>query len=80
MAGSALVMSRGKRFESARRLSVLCALALKHKAEKPRFTTFAQGSELEHDDLASMRNCINTEVRFRALLTEGTTEVQLALS
>jgi len=30
--------------------------------------------------LASMHNCINTEVRFRALLTEGTTEVQLALS
>jgi competence protein ComEA len=23
------------------------------------------------DELASMRNCINTEVRFRALLTEG---------
>jgi hypothetical protein len=66
-----LVMSRGKRFESARRLSVLFALALRHEAEKPRLATFGEGSELEHDDLASMHNCINTEVRFRALLTEG---------
>jgi hypothetical protein len=33
------------------RSSALCALALKHEAEKPRFTTFAQGSQLEHDDL-----------------------------
>jgi hypothetical protein len=41
------------------------------EAEKPRFTTVAEGSELEHDDLASMRNCINTEVRFRALLTQN---------
>ena len=31
----------------------------------------ARRSECEHDDLASMHNCINTEVRFRALLTEG---------
>jgi hypothetical protein len=44
------------------------------EVEKPRFTTFADGSELEHDDLASMHNCINTEVRFRALLTEDDTE------
>jgi hypothetical protein len=29
------------------------------------------------DELASMRNCINTEVRFRALLTEGDPRVQL---
>jgi hypothetical protein len=41
------------------------------EAEKPRTTTFGEGSELEHDNLASMHNCINTEVRFRALLTEG---------
>ena len=39
------------------------------EVEKPRFTTFADGSELEQDDLGSMHNCINTEVRFRALLT-----------
>ena len=59
-------MSRSA-FESARRLSILCALAL---TEKPRYTTFADGSELEHDDLTSMHNCINTEVRFRALLIQ----------
>jgi hypothetical protein len=43
------------------------------EAEKPRFTTVAEGSELEHDDLASMHNCINTEVRFRALLSQDET-------
>ena len=59
---------------SSPQLSVLFAPALRHEAEKHRFTTFAQGSELEHDDLASMHNCINTEVRFRALLTQD--EVQ----
>jgi hypothetical protein len=40
------------------------------EVEKPRFTTVAEGSELEHDDLASMHNCIRLEVRFRALLTQ----------
>ena len=71
-------MSRGKRFESARRLSVLCALALRHEAEKPRFTTFVQGSELEHDDLASMHNCIRPEgLTFRAVLSEGVERLEL---
>ena len=43
------------------------------EAERPRYTTFAQSSEREPDDLASMRNCIKTEVRFRALLTQDET-------
>jgi hypothetical protein len=48
------------------------------EAEKPRNTTFGEGRDLEHDDLASMHNCIHTEVRFRALLTEdGDPRVQL---
>jgi hypothetical protein len=38
-----------------------------------RYTNFAEGSELEHDHLASMHNCINTEVRFRALLSQDET-------
>ena len=67
-----LVMRLGQRFESARQLSALCALALRQcEAGKPRIVTLGEGSELEHDDLASMHNCINTEVRFRALLAEG---------
>jgi hypothetical protein len=28
---------------------------------------------VEHDDLASMRNCIHPEVRFRALLSQDET-------
>jgi hypothetical protein len=45
------------------------------EAEKPRFTTFAEGSELEHDDLTSMHNCIRPEgLTFSALLTEGDAE------
>jgi hypothetical protein len=64
-------MRLGQRFESARRLSVHWHSEI--EAEKPRFTTFAEGSELELDDLASMHNCINTEVRFRALLTQDET-------
>jgi len=40
------------------------------EVEKPRFTTVAEGSELEHDDLASMRNCIRPEgLTFRAELS-----------
>jgi hypothetical protein len=40
------------------------------EAEEPRFTTFAEGSELEHDDLTSMRKCKTLEVRFHTLLTQ----------
>jgi hypothetical protein len=29
---------------------------------------------VEHDDVASMHNCINTEARFRTLLTQGGAE------
>jgi hypothetical protein len=40
------------------------------EAEKPRFTTLAEGSELDHDDLASMRNCKLLEgLTFRAELS-----------
>jgi hypothetical protein len=63
-------MSRGKRFESARRLSALIALALRHRGRIASHDTFGEGSELEHDDLTSMHNCIRPEVRFRALLTQ----------
>jgi hypothetical protein len=45
----------------------------------PRFTTFAEGSELEHDDLASMHNCIRLEgLTFRAVLSEGVERLELA--
>jgi hypothetical protein len=51
------------------------------EAEKPRFTICAEGSEPEHDDLASMHNCINTEVRFHALLTvDGAQRLDLSRS
>jgi hypothetical protein len=63
-------MSRGKRFESARRLSVLFALALRRRGRKASNYTFGEGSELEHDELTSMRNYIRPEVRFHALLTQ----------
>jgi hypothetical protein len=37
------------------------------EAEKPRYPTFADGSELEHDDLASMHNCKRLDgLKFRA--------------
>jgi len=39
-----------------------------------RYTTVADVSDLKHDDLASMHNCINTQVRFRALLADGGAE------
>jgi hypothetical protein len=39
-----------------------------------RYATVADVSDLKHDDLASMHKCINTEVRFRALLTDGGAE------
>jgi hypothetical protein len=72
-------MSRGKRFESARRLTVLCALAHQEiEGEKPRFTTFAEGSELEHDDLSSMRNYKQSaSLEFRALISEGVEHLEL---
>ena len=36
-----------------------------------RYTNFAEGSELEHDDLASMHNCIRLEgITFRAQLSK----------
>jgi hypothetical protein len=48
------------------------------EAEKPRFTTFAEGSEFEHDDLASMRNCIGSEgLTFRAELSEGVQRLEV---
>jgi len=50
------------------------------EAEKPRFTTFAEGSEFEHDDLASMLNCKYLEgLTFRAALaTSGAERLELA--
>jgi hypothetical protein len=45
------------------------------EAEETRFTTFAEGSELEHDDLASMHNCNCLEgLAFRAELSKCDTE------
>jgi hypothetical protein len=63
-------MRLGQQFESARRLSVLFALALRHRGKKASTYTFAERSELEQDDLTSMHNCIRPEVTFRALLTQ----------
>jgi hypothetical protein len=50
------------------------------EAEKPRFTTFAEGSELEHDDLASMHNCKLIEgLTFHTeLSTNGAERLELA--
>ena len=70
-----LVMSRGKRFEAARQFSVLFALALRIKTERPRYTTFGEGSDLEYDDLASMHNCTRLErLTFRAQLSTNGSE------
>jgi hypothetical protein len=45
------------------------------EAEEPRFTTFAQSSEREHDDLTSMQNSIRLEgLTFRAELSKCDTE------
>ena len=45
------------------------------ETERPRYTTFAQSSEREHDDLASMHNCIRLDgLTFRAELAEGGAE------
>jgi hypothetical protein len=75
---STLLMSRGKRFESARRLSVLFALALRHRGLSASSTAFAEVTEPEHDDLASMHNCIRLEgLTFRAVLSEGSERLDL---
>jgi hypothetical protein len=69
-------MSRGKRFESARRHSVHWHYDI--EAFLPRFTTFDEGSELEHDDLASMHNCKRQAgLTFRALVAEGVERLEL---
>jgi hypothetical protein len=49
------------------------------EAEKSRFTTFAEGSECDHDDLASMHNCKRPEgLTFRAeLFASGGERVEL---
>jgi hypothetical protein len=48
------------------------------EAEKPRYTTFAEGSELEHDDLASMHNYKQQgSLEFRALISEGVEHLDL---
>jgi hypothetical protein len=48
------------------------------EAEKPRYTTFAEGSELEHDDLASMHNYKQQgSLEFRALISEGVEHLEL---
>ena len=65
-------MRLGQRFESARRPSVLFAPALRHRRRKASNTTFAEGSEREHDDLSSMRTYRQpVSLENRALLTEG---------
>ena len=71
MASSALVAGAGVSGSSA----LVGSLYSWHwhkdiEAERPRYTTFAQSSEREHDELTSMHNCIRPEVRFRALLTQ----------
>jgi len=35
-----------------------------------RYTTVADVSDLKHDDLTSMHNCIRPEPRFRAILIQ----------
>jgi hypothetical protein len=49
------------------------------EAEKPRYTTFVEASELKDDDLASMQNCIRLEgLTFRAQLsTNGAERLEL---
>jgi hypothetical protein len=48
------------------------------EAEKPRYTTFAEGSELEHDDLSSMRNYKQpASLEFRALIPGGVERLEL---
>jgi hypothetical protein len=58
------------------------ALAARRAGIRPsagkRYVTFAEGSEVEHDDLISVRNCKTPEIRFRTLLIEGGAE-RLAL-
>ena len=56
---------------------LLFALALRHRGRKASNYTFGEGSELEHDELAWMHNCINTEVRFRALISDGVEHLEL---
>jgi hypothetical protein len=69
-------MRVGQRFESARRLSVHWHSEI--EAEKPRFTTFAQGSELEHDDLTSMRKCKQpASLKFHALISNVVEHLEL---
>src|SRR5829696_8630755 len=69
-------MRLGQRFESARRLSVLFALYSLNwhqevEAFLPRFTTFAEGSKREHDDISSMHNYeLPASLEFRALISE----------
>jgi hypothetical protein len=45
-----------------------------------RYTNFAEGSEVDHDDLASMHNCIRLDgLTFRAQLsTNGAERLELA--
>jgi hypothetical protein len=48
------------------------------EAEKPRFTTFAEGSEFEHDDLASMLKCKQpASLKFHALISNGVEHLEL---
>ena len=44
------------------------------RQNRPQFTTFAEGSELEADDLASVRNYKTPEFAFCVLLAEGGAE------
>jgi hypothetical protein len=49
------------------------------EAEKSRFATFVEGSEFEHDDLASMHNCKHLAgLEFRALISEDAQHLKLA--
>jgi hypothetical protein len=72
-------MRLGEWFESAHRPSVLFVLALRHRGRKASNYTFGEGSELEHDELASMHNCIRLEgLTFHAeLSTNGAKRLEL---
>jgi hypothetical protein len=50
------------------------------EAEKPRYTTFAEGSELEHDDLSSMHNYKQQgSLEIRALISRSVEHLDLVM-
>jgi len=53
-------------------------MALRYRSLLPRYTTFAEGSELEHDDLVSMRNYTEpASLETHALISDGVERPEL---